>query len=163
MSNKSVTCNLRAVSAEELSLDEIMAILVRENELRLSQDTQRRFRNISKQPDGWLSVVEDLQLQVAKEFNLPNEIALKVMRSAETLVPTSEKIVLEQIKQISLYRKYNRCIDSHLEVGDMPPNISLVHSTSTSSKVVTLHSILERKPGCSNRNRPLVIFAGSYT
>ena len=149
------------MTADGLSVDEIMAILVRENELRLSPDTQRRFRNISKKPDGWLSVVEDLQLQVAREFNLPHDVALKVMRDAESLVPKSEEGLLEQIKEASLYRKYNRCIDGCLQVGDSPPDVSLVHSTS--SKHVTLHSILDRNFRRNDLDRPLVIFAASYT
>eukprot|EP01050_Picozoa_sp_SAG11_P040465 SAG11_NODE_17605_length_513_cov_2.094203_1_plen_80_part_01 len=52
----------RVVSAAtELSAAEIKAILRRENELRLSPETQRQFRAASGAPDGWLGVVEALQ------------------------------------------------------------------------------------------------------
>ncbi len=148
-----------------------MAILTRENELRLSQCTQQKFKNVSDKPDGWLSVVEELQYQVAREFNLPYNVALKVMRDAESLVQSNKgmsALAQQKIKQVSLYRKYNRCVDSPLQVGDVPPNVSLVRGGNTSSDMVKLHSILEES--CSDRTNlnpkhplPLVIFAGSYT
>jgi len=147
-----------------------MAILTRENELRLSQCTQQKFKNVSDKPDGWLSVVEELQYQVAREFNLSYNVALKVMRDAESLVQNKRMSALAQqkIKQVSLYRKYNRCIDSPLQVGDVPPNVSLVRGGNTSSDIVKLHSILEesfsdRTNLNSKHPLPLVIFAGSYT
>ncbi len=166
-----------AKTAEELSFDEIISILTRENELRLSQDTQRKFKEVSNKPDEWLNVVEELQYQVAREFNLPYDTALKVMRDAESLVQLpafkAEKkgttAMLQEIKEVCLYRKYNRCVDSLLQVGDVPPNISLVHggSTHTSFEIVKLHSIMERSSDRTNldshRPLPLVIFAGSYT
>ena len=142
-------------SASQLSRELILAILIRENELRLSPDTQRRFQEVSKQPDGWLGVVEQLQLHVAKEFHLPDHVALQVMRDAESLLPMD----VDLIQQISLYRKYNRCIDGNLQVGQLPPDATIIDIHQNNHKEISLHSLLPSK----NDTLPLVIFAGSYT
>jgi hypothetical protein len=55
-------------AAEDLRREEIKAILRRENELRLSSETQRRFKMVSVKPDGWIGVVEQLQRQVMEMF-----------------------------------------------------------------------------------------------
>jgi len=158
--------------------DEIFAILTRENELRLAAETQKRFRAVSSRPDGWLKVVEELQRQVADEWNLSHDVAFRIMRGAETLPAiASNREDLERVRNISLYRKYNRCVDGMLRVGDMPPDATLVHGST--GKNVALHSIIcghESSPGSLlgglNPNSissqmplvlPLVIFAGSYT
>jgi len=152
--------------------DEIFAILTRENELRLAPETQKRFRAVSSKPDGWLKVMEELQCQVADEWNLSHDVAFRIMRGAETLPGiASSREDLERVRKISLYRKYNRCVDGMLRVGDMPPDATLVHSST--GKNVALHSIIcghESSSGSllggSNQKPsvlPLIIFAGSYT
>lgn len=163
-----LTANEKVVSP---SRNEIFAILRRENELRLSADTQERFRAVSSKPDGWLKVVEELQRQVADEWNLSHDVAFRIMREAEILPAiASNRDDLERVRNISLYRKYNRCVDGKLQVGDVPPDVTLVHSST--GKNVTLHSIIcGHETGFSvgsNSNQmpsaaPLVIFAGSYT
>lgn len=55
-------------AAEELRPEEIKAILRRENELRLSDEMQRRFKVANTRPNGWITVVEQLQRQVLLEF-----------------------------------------------------------------------------------------------
>lgn len=155
-------------------MDQIKAILQRENELRLAPETQRKFRNVSSRPDGWLRVVEELQRQVANEFRLPHQVALTAMRQAESLVPQQQ---WNEIKELSLYRKYNRCVDGSLKVGDAPPNTTLISAAAASPSsphntdgaaggpvhkrsITTLHALL-RDASC--RSAPLVVFAGSYT
>ena len=93
-----------------MSKEEILAILRRENELRLAPETQQRFKDASHKPDGWITVVEELQREVAEEFRLPQQVAFKVMREAESLLPYD----MDSIREISLYRKYNRCVDGNL-------------------------------------------------
>jgi len=56
-----------------LSKEEILAILRRENELRLAPETQQRFKDASHKPDGWITVVEELQREVAKNFGYLNK------------------------------------------------------------------------------------------
>jgi len=138
-----------------LSASEIKAILKRENELRLSPEVQNLFREASSKPDGWIGVVEDLQRRIAHEFGLSEKVGLAVMRGAEELLPGDL-----EVKEISLYRKYNRWKDGSLQVGDAPPNVALYHiwKESVHEPVLTnLHAAL------LSGQRPLVLFAGSYT
>ena len=123
-------------------------MLKRENDLRLCAATQRRFKAVNSRPDGWLKVVEELQRQVAQEFKLPEAMGLYYLRHAETFLPW------EEIKELSLYRKFNRCRDGSLQVGDRPPSVTL--NRSGDLKPIELRSRLDPK-------RPTVLLAGSYT
>ena len=166
------------LSAAELTAETIKAILRRENELRLAPQTQARFKAISHRPDGWLDVVESLQRQVAAEFGLSEKVGLDAMRCAETLLPGDT-----EVRDISLYRKYNRCVDGPLRMGDAPPDANLVQVSGVHGpddmcgKRTTLHSILRDRRSWSSvlgpraadtasamqPLRPLVLLAGSYT
>ena len=55
--------------------------------------------------------------------------------------------------EISLYRKYNRCRDGPLTVGDTAPNVELHRIDGTR---IDLHDLV-----CGARK--LVVFAGSYS
>jgi hypothetical protein len=142
-----------------LSKEEILAILRRENELRLAPETQQRFKAASHKPDGWITVVEELQREVAEEFRLPQQVAFKVMREAESLLPYD----VDSIREISLYRKYNRCVDGNLKVGDIPPDVRLYTCSETGGdgnngayNSCLMSTIL-------NSDCRLVVLAGSYT
>ena len=67
-----------------------------------------------------------------------------------------------EVKEISLYRKFNRCVDGDLVVGGVAPDAHLLPvGTGTGvgrgSKATTVHSLLEASP------QPLVLLVGSYT
>mmetsp|Transcript_27002 Transcript_27002/g.38326 ORF Transcript_27002/g.38326 Transcript_27002/m.38326 type:complete len:123 (-) Transcript_27002:495-863(-) len=122
-------------------------MLVRENELRLCQSTRELYRSVRNDPSGWIAVVERLQRQVAREFGLLEGVGVDALRSADMLLPT------EDVTSLSLYRKYNRCQDGSLSEGDPAPNVN-VHS---------LNGRCQPLLSLSNPNRPLVLFAGSWT
>ena len=108
-------------AAAELRPDELKAILKRENDLRLCDETQRRFKLASVRPDGWLQVVEQLQRQVAAEFGLSEAVGLAAMRHATQLLPDDPEVI-----ELSLYRKFNRCVDGNLDTGDCAPDAALL-------------------------------------
>ena len=158
------------VSAFELSAEEIKTILRRENELRLSEETQRQFKaaGAAGRGDGWLEVVEGLQRQVAAEFGLTEAVGLDAMRLAESLLPGDQEVI-----EISLYRKYNRCIDGPLQTGDPAPDADLL-SLDQPGLPTTLHSLLHDRSGwfpdgcgpaaaAAAAGRPLAVLVGSYT
>lgn len=145
--------------ATQLSAAQIKAILRRENELRLAPETQRLFAAAAKTVggSGWLDVVEDLQRHVAKEFGLSEQVGLDAMRRAEALLPGDP-----EVKEISLYRKFNRCVDGDLAVGDVAPDAHLLSvgtgpGVGRGCKATTVHSLLEASA------QPLVLLVGSYT
>ena len=80
------------------------------------------------------------------------------MRGAEALLPGDPEVI-----EISLYRKYNRCVDGDLDVGSLAPDVPLLlvetgcSVNQSARKPKMLHSLLEASP------QPLVILAGSYT
>ena len=92
-----------------------------------------------------------LQRRVAAEFGLPEEIGLLIMREANSLLPGDD-----EVNQISLYRKFNRCTDGTLSVRDAAPNV-LIHELHTGEGVL-FHDIL----ALSNKGL-MVMFAGSYS
>ena len=113
--------------------------------------------------------------QVASEFGLSAAVGLAAMRTATYLLPDDPEVV-----EISLYRKFNRCVDGNLQVGDSAPDATLTPlpspDTSFEGKVEAV-SLLELLHGdrsawravssvscASDRPQlPLVMFAGSYT
>mmetsp|Transcript_7346 Transcript_7346/g.12976 ORF Transcript_7346/g.12976 Transcript_7346/m.12976 type:complete len:127 (-) Transcript_7346:701-1081(-) len=126
-------------------------MLRRENELRLAPETQAEFRaaGMKSGPSAWLGVVEVLQRRVAAEFGLAESVGLDALRLAEVLCPGDP-----EIKEISLYRKYNRCRDGAVSVGDAPGDAPLIRVADASS--ARLHDLLHTK-------QPTVLFVGSYT
>jgi hypothetical protein len=129
----------------------IKRVLARENQLRLCPETQAEFRKARDTESGWLGVVEQLQRRVAREFGLDEEQGLAMMRSAEALLPGDPDVV-----ELSHYRKYNRCRDGPLRVGDSPPDTAL-HSVAD-ARTVQLRDLLESLP-----TKLTVLLAGSYT
>jgi len=106
---------------------------------------------VRSQPDGWLSVMDALQRQVAREFGLQENVGLQALRHAEALLPGDDEVV-----EISLYRKYNRCWDGLLQVGDLSPN-PLCHQLDSHSSV-PLHDLLAGIPQAQ-----VVLLAGSLS
>ena len=96
-------------------------MLIRENELRLSDEYQKQFSEAEQSSSSsWLDVVNELQKQVIREFHLDEEMdaALLCLRCATQIYP--------DLKEIPLYTKYNRAIDGNLQLGDIMPNIPIV-------------------------------------
>ena len=73
------------------------------------------------------------------------------MRCAETLLPDDPEVI-----EISLYRKYNRCMNGPLNELDVAPNPTIHDIPAANS--VCLHDVLTQ----SSKQR-VVMFAGSYS
>lgn len=140
----------------KIKKDIIIKMLKRENELRLSSDVQLKYKQRKNEGfSGFVSVTEELQKQVVKEFNLNENNGLKMLRCAPSFFSTQEEI--EEIKNISLYRKYNRLENGNLSRGDNAPNVELydINGEILSDGLLSLFSDSEIKP--------LVLIAGSIT
>jgi hypothetical protein len=149
-SNHDIQLN-RVVSPFEVPASLIKAMLAREDELRLSNETQLAYKNYrlaGKGEEGMETVVEDLQRRVVKEFGLPIEVGLEAIRCAETLLPGDP-----EVKVLSLYRRHNRCVDGDLKVGDVAPDVELYTLSLDKIRLLEMVSV----------GRPLIIIAGSYT
>jgi len=126
----------------------------RENELRLSDEIRLQLRDpaVRAEPAGWLAVMEVLQRRVCREFGLSEEVGLEAMRCADSLLPNDP-----EVKEISLYRKYNRCVDGPVVPGDAMPCAAL-HPLGDLHCTVPLHELLDQ---CQTDR--LVLVAGSYS
>jgi len=96
-------------------------MLIRENELRLSDEYQKRYSDAEKTSfSSWLDVTDELQRQIIREFNLDEEMedALLCLRCATQIYP--------DLKDIPLYVKYNRARDGDLQIGDIVPDVPIV-------------------------------------
>lgn len=95
-------------------------------------------------------MVEGLQRAVCREFGLSELVGLSAMRNAQALLPGDD-----EVNQISLYRKYNRCRNGDLQQGDPPPNAPLIRVSDGAKNSVA--AILAKS------TLPQVFFVGSYT
>jgi hypothetical protein len=96
-------------------------MLIRENELRVSDEYQKRYDEAEKlSSSSWLDVTDELQRQIIREFNLDDEMddALLCLRCATQIYP--------DLKGIPLYVRYNRARDGDLQVGDIAPDVPVV-------------------------------------
>mmetsp|Transcript_5540 Transcript_5540/g.5697 ORF Transcript_5540/g.5697 Transcript_5540/m.5697 type:complete len:132 (+) Transcript_5540:183-578(+) len=131
-------------------------MLKRENELRLSSEIQRKYKNSkNKGFQGFVDVTEELQKQVVKEFRLKEDDGLWILRTAPSLFSLPEE--KEEISNLSLYRKYNRLENGKLSQGDNAPNVELfnINGEVLSGGLLSLISDIQSKP--------LVLIAGSIT
>jgi len=139
-----------APSAKAPSADVLVAMLARENEHRLSAESQI-----------WLETHEDesaedfylcLQKRVAAEFGHIGEeeqlLAVQFMRSARAMFPDDDRI-----KNAVLYYKYNRSEQGKLIVGDLCPDVELFNCNGAAVLMSSLlHAAL-----------PTIFVAGSAT
>ena len=100
------------------------AMLKREEELRLSDDTQRAYA--SRDDMDMLELVLSLQLQVVREFGLADNY-VHIMRSALS-VYSREELPLEKLP---FYIRYNRSSRGALRVGDSVTDVPLTLVTRT--------------------------------
>lgn len=134
--------------------DMIEKMIIRENELRLSQTIQNKYKlynnnihrnnssnyeckrdscsdhtasnHISVSTTGYILVTQDLQKQVAREFGFDEETGMKILQQADKILLYKEDYnTLQRINNISLYRKYNRMYDNNLSCNDSVPNTNL--------------------------------------
>ncbi|KAL7541479.1 hypothetical protein ACHAWF_006943, partial [Thalassiosira exigua] len=87
-------------------------MLKRENELRLSDDVQRRFEEAERSgaETDWIEVASEVQKELLREFGVAeSEDALNAYRCAANK------------HGVSLYVKYNRAREGDLQVGSTAP------------------------------------------
>ena len=142
----------------DLSPAVIKDMLRMENELRLCKQTMQIYHEARRAGRDPMEVPVEIQKQVALAFNVPEDIALAAMRCAETLPQMRPQDVAEAI-EISHYRKYNRCQDGNLQVGDPLPDVPLVRfRRGGGGELTSLHSALPSTPAS-----PVVVVAASYS
>ena len=130
-------------------------ILIRENELRLSDEVQQRFHEAENTgASDWMEVAGDVQKQVLIEF--------KMEPSEENLLTLTTKA--HENPDISLYVKYNRARKGDLIVGSDAPNVSLVgmkcdNSTNTPT-TLPYKNLLSY---ATSAGKPLVLICGSWS
>jgi len=100
----------------ELPLPEIVAsMLVREKELRLSDENQEAYAC----PGPSTQVTEWIQIRVCREFGFPDS-GVNILRSAAALYPERE-----EMKLIPHYVRFNRSCAGSLRTGMMAPDVPL--------------------------------------
>ena len=130
-------------------------MLIRENELRLSEECQRQHLKYGQKEYSMISL--SMQRKVAEEFGFDCVIGPQLLQAAETLTLSEEQ--RNEVRDISFYRKYNRMKDVPLNVGDLIPDLKRpLHRLDNNLSEVYLQDLLSRFPA-----QPTVIYAGSYS
>ena len=122
-------------------------MLIRENELRLSEEYQKLYADAERRSySTWADVTDQLQREVIREFHLDEEMdeALLCLRCATQIYP--------DLKEIPLYVRYNRARDGDLQLNDVAPNVPVVQ---LDGKEGQLFDGLE--------SSPTVLISGSYS
>ena len=105
-------------------------MLIRENELRLSEEYQKRYQEAERtSSSSWLDVTDQLQREIIREFQLDDEMedALLCLRCATQIHP--------DLKDIPLYVRYNRARSGDLNIGNSTPNVPVVQLDGKESQL----------------------------
>jgi len=140
-----------ANSHKKPPVEVMIKMLKREEELRLSEEIQEKFRN----PDlDTIHVAAQVQERVVCEFGFHNNICEMVdfIRAAPSLYPETP-----EVRRIPHYQKFNRVAEGYQKPGDIIPDAEL--STLNGSSI-TLYNYIDTILG---NKKPIVITAGSYT
>lgn len=147
--DKAVEDNLQRdlwAKAEAIPVDVLKAMVLTENQLRLSNAWQERFAAAEKCPgSSWTEAADALQHHVAKEHGLGEEGVL-ALRSARSLHPEEPFF-----QEVPLYVKYNRSRNGELGPGAAVPHLEVLN--------------LQCKPVCpwKGLSKPLVLIGGSHS
>jgi hypothetical protein len=116
-------------SPMDLSVAQIKDLLQHENTVRLCDATMTEYEALRHAGDSeWINVVERVQRRVCEHFGLSEYVGVNAMRCAETLPQMTASDVADVI-EISHYRRFNRCKDGTLQVGDPAPSLALFRYT----------------------------------
>lgn len=122
-------------------------LLRRQEELRFTGATLRRFANASSCGRQWLDVVADLQREVAMEFGFMSATgiaaAVRRMQTAHVARP--------ELAPLSVYARGNLAEEGSLQLGQVVPDVSLMTLSGQSSSL---------RDWCGDLT---VICAGSWT
>jgi hypothetical protein len=129
-------------------------MLRRENELRLSEETQKKYMEAEKKSEtDWMEVTIELQRQVVREFGIKDiDRGVHAIQSAFSRYGHEDKDFFE----IPLYVRLNRARQGDLNEGEPAHDIPKLFHVDNPSKTCNLFDFM-------NPGRPLVVIAGSYT
>ncbi|KNC46226.1 uncharacterized protein AMSG_02677 [Thecamonas trahens ATCC 50062] len=138
----------------------VVAMLERENELRLSTRVQELYAAAERRSDtDWMEVTLELQKQVATEFGYGpdhdrHDDVLVVLRRAAAIYPE-----LPETAAIPLYVKHNRAGEGRVVAGEAIVDVPLLPLADGEIGCRTSLTALLAGAG----ERPLVVIAGSYS
>lgn len=95
----------------------VRSMLCREDELRKCVKVQEQLKAWGE--SSYVDVMCSVQAQVAEEFGFSVNAGCTLLQCAEDLFPQH----IDEIKELSLYRKYNRCVDGDVKEGDPIPRL----------------------------------------
>jgi hypothetical protein len=155
------------VTSTQLSPGTVKALLREENALRLCDDTLALYVEARKRGADPSCIPEMIQREVARRFGVSEQVAIEAMRCAETLPQMSSTDVAE-VREISHYRKYNRCKDGSLQVGHSAPlDVDLWRlpppSSASAPLVPSTLGMVHAAANSGFRAMPLVLMAASYS
>ncbi len=142
-----------------VSYETLRAMLLREEELRLSPETQAQHK--AKGQSAYPEVSAECQERVAREFGFTDartSFGVQLLRCAESLVRRDPER-LRDVQTISFYRRFNRLQDGGLKEGDPAPLLPrALHAFTDEMSPVPFESLVH-----SEMPRPLLLLAGSYS
>lgn len=129
----------------------LIRMLVRENELRLSDETQAAYAKHAEDFAQKEKITIRVQRRVCTEFGFTHDMeeGLDLLRSATALFPDDE-----EVKNSAHWLKYNIVAPCPLVLQQTIPDITLY---TLDKKSMSLHQVVARSM------MPTVILAGSYT
>ena len=158
----------------DVSFETLIRMLQRESEVRLGEHVQQQY--LTRGYEHYVDITLEAQRAVAAEFGFSPDEGVRLLQSAEYLV-ASDPEKLAQVRNASFYRKFNRCYDGGVRVGDVveepqhvlwklarrESNVQPCEWSPTNCTLVpeTLSAALQRAAGSTNK--PTVIVAGSYS
>jgi hypothetical protein len=99
-------------------------MVMREEEIRMSQEYKQACTNVKDIPNGWLNVTKDVQVQVAKEFGFTDEINCEIacnrLRRAQYIYPNNKIFTSGPV-----YVRQNKARVGDLKEGDKLPNTTI--------------------------------------
>jgi hypothetical protein len=127
-------------------------MVIREEEIRMSQSYQDKCTEVKDIPNGWLQVTEKMQEDLVTSFgftdNLSCSVACNKLRTARYIYPDNKIFT-----QVPVYVRENKANVGHLVNGDKAPNIQ-VHTVN--NEKIMLHDLLKT-------DKVNMIFGASHT
>jgi len=112
-----------ATMVDGFHVDELRAMLVREDELRRSEEVQLAYAEAERsEGSSWMVVTQELQRRVVAEggYSAGHPRALEALYALRRA-----GLVCAELASIPLYVKYNRCRPCDLRCGEPAPDIEL--------------------------------------